>query len=112
HRDALAPIERHAHGLQAKICCSCSWLHFLKGWSLLKTRCDSELPRVELVIDVPEDERQCPCGTPMVRIGEDVSEQLDIVPMQIRVIRTVRPRYACPKGDQAPVQPPAPAQIL
>src|SRR5690606_26448033 len=41
-----------------------------------------ELPRVELVIDVPEDERQCPCGTPMVRIGEDVSEQLDIVPMQ------------------------------
>src|SRR5690606_18048630 len=28
-------------GLQAKICCSCSWLHFLKGWSLLKTRCDS-----------------------------------------------------------------------
>lgn len=71
-----------------------------------------ELPRVELVIDVPEDERQCPCGTPMVRIGEDVSEQLDIVPMQIRVIRTVRPRYACPKGDQAPVQPPAPAQIL
>src|SRR5690606_40502660 len=41
HRDALAPIERHAHGLQAKICCSCSWLHFLKSWSLLKTRCDS-----------------------------------------------------------------------
>ncbi|WP_264985883.1 hypothetical protein, partial [Pseudomonas aeruginosa] len=36
-----APIERHAHGLQAKICCSCSWLHFLKSWSLLKTRGDS-----------------------------------------------------------------------
>src|SRR5690606_25505409 len=41
HRDAPAPIERHAHGLQAKICCSCSWLHFLKSWSLLKTRGDS-----------------------------------------------------------------------
>ncbi len=71
-----------------------------------------ELPRVEFLVDVPEEERQCPCGTPMVRIGEDVSEQLDIVPMQIRVIRTVRPRYACPKGEQAPVQQPAPAQIL
>jgi len=71
-----------------------------------------ELPRVELVIDVPEAARQCDCGTPMVRIGEDVSEQLDIVPMQIRVIRTVRPRYACPKGDQAPRQVPAPAQVL
>ena len=71
-----------------------------------------ELPRIEHVIDVPEDQRLCDCGTPMVRIGEDVSEQLDIVPMQIRVIRTVRPRYACPKGDQAPVQMPAPAQVL
>ena len=71
-----------------------------------------ELPRIEHVIDVPEDQRLCECGTPMVRIGEDVSEQLDIVPMQIRVIRTVRPRYACPKGDQAPVQMPAPAQVL
>lgn len=71
-----------------------------------------ELPRVQVVIDVPEAERQCDCGTPMVRIGEDISEQLDIVPMQVRVIRTVRPRYACPKGDQAPVQVPAPAQVL
>ena len=71
-----------------------------------------ELPRVQIEIDVPEEERQCACGTPMVRIGEDVSEQLDIIPMQVRVIRTVRPRYACPKGDQAPVQQPAPAQIL
>lgn len=71
-----------------------------------------ELPRVQIEIDVPEEERQCACGTPMVRIGEDVSEQLDIIPMQVRVIRTVRPRYACPKGDQAPVQQPAAAQIL
>lgn len=71
-----------------------------------------ELPRIEHVIDVPEAQRLCDCGTPMVRIGEDVSEQLDIVPMQIRVVRTVRPRYACPKGDQAPVQMPAPAQVL
>lgn len=71
-----------------------------------------ELPRVDIVIDVPEEQRQCGCGTPMVRIGEDISEQLDIIPMQIRVRRTVRARYACPKGDQAPVQMPAPAQVL
>jgi transposase len=70
------------------------------------------LPRLEHVIDVPEDQRTCECGTPMVRIGEDVSEQLDIIPMQIRVIRTVRPRYACPEADQAPLQMPAPAQVL
>ena len=39
-----------------------------------------ELPRVQIEIDVPEEERQCACGTPMVRIGEDVSEQLVRVP--------------------------------
>ena len=43
--------------------------------------------RVEIVHDVHEVERTCPCGTPMVEIGQDVSEQLDIVPMQIRVLR-------------------------
>lgn len=37
----------------------------------------SELPRVDIVHDVPEAERTCPCGTPMVVIGQQVSEQLD-----------------------------------
>lgn len=71
-----------------------------------------ELPRVEIIHDVSEAERTCACGTPMVLIGEEVSEQLDIVPMQIRVLRHVRKRYGCPKGDQAPVTAPRPAQIL
>jgi hypothetical protein len=35
-------------------------------------------PRVDIVHEVPEAEPLCPCGTPMVEIGEDVSEQLDI----------------------------------
>jgi transposase len=71
-----------------------------------------ELPRIEVIHDVAEAERICACGTPMVEIGQDVSEQLDIVPMQVRVLRHVRKRYGCPKGDQAPVTAPAPAQVL
>ena len=67
-----------------------------------------ELPRIDVVHDVAEAERTCACGTPMVEIGQDVSEQLDIVPMQVRVLRHVRKRYGCPKGDQAPVTAPAP----
>jgi len=70
------------------------------------------LPRLDIVHDVPEAERTCACGTPMVVIGEEVSEQLDIVPMQIRVLRHIRKRYACPGGDQAPVTAPVPAQVL
>lgn len=71
-----------------------------------------ELARIDVVHDVPEAERTCACGTPMVEIGQDVSEQLDIVPMQVRVLRHIRKRYGCPKGDQAPVSARAPAQVL
>jgi transposase len=72
----------------------------------------AELPRVDIVHDVPEAERTCACGTPMVQIGEQVSEQLDIIPMQVRVLRHIRKRYACPGGEQAPVSAPAPLQVL
>ncbi|MES3022005.1 MAG: IS66 family transposase [Pseudomonadota bacterium] len=70
------------------------------------------LPRVEVVHDVPESERTCPCGSAMVVIGEDVSEQLDIVPMQVRVLRHVRKRYACPGSTHAPVTATLPPQPL
>ena len=71
-----------------------------------------ELPRVEIVHEVPESERTCPCGTPMVVIGQQISEQFDIVPMQIRVLRHVRNTYGCPGGEHAPVTATLPAQPL
>ena len=38
----------------------------------------------------------CPaCGQPMRRLGEDVAEQLEYVPASFRVIRHVRPKWAC-----------------
>jgi transposase len=71
-----------------------------------------ELPRIDVIHDLPESKRVCACGTPMVEIGEEVSEQLDIIPMQIRVIRHVRKRYACPDKTQPPVIAPRPPQVL
>ena len=53
------------------------------------------LPRVERVIDLPEQDKQCACGHALVRIGEDCAERLDVIPPKIQVIRTVRPKYAC-----------------
>src|SRR5665213_1005213 len=51
------------------------------------------LPR-ETVIHSPAD--ACPdCGTPMRRIGEDVSEMLEYVPARFKVIRHVRPKMGC-----------------
>lgn len=72
----------------------------------------ADLKRVDVVHDVPEDERTCPCGTPMVEIGQDVSEQLDIVPMQVRVLRHIRKRYGCPESIHAPVTAALPPQPL
>lgn len=71
----------------------------------------ADLPRIERVIE-PEDKR-CPCGCgEMVRIGEDRAHRLDVVPAQVRVLVTIRPRYACPKGRAGVAQAPAPAHLI
>ncbi|MFO1419011.1 MAG: IS66 family transposase zinc-finger binding domain-containing protein [Methylotetracoccus sp.] len=62
----------------------------------------AELPRIDVLHDVPETERICACGTPLVEIGEEISEQLDIIPMQVRVLRHIRKRYGCPQRHMAP----------
>jgi transposase len=65
------------------------------------------LPREDVVIGPAIN--HCPCcqGT-LHRIGEDVSEMLDIVPAILRVIRIHRPRYACRACESAVVQAEAP----
>ena len=77
-----------------------------------RTPLPTELPRIEIVHDVAEADRTCDCGTPMVVIGQEVSEQLDIVPMQIRVLRHIRKTYGCPGSIHAPVTVALPPQPL
>ena len=48
-----------------------------------------------MIIDIPEEHKHCGCGAELVRIDEESSEKLDVIPPQLRVIRTVRPIYAC-----------------
>lgn len=54
-----------------------------------------DLPRVETIHDIPESEKICGCGTPFIRIGEEVCEKLETIPAQVRVRRHIRPKYAC-----------------
>ena len=71
----------------------------------------AHLPRIEQVIE-PES-TLCPCGCgEMVKIGEDRTERLDIVPAQFRVIVTVRPKYACRSCEEGVTQAPAPAHLI
>lgn len=61
---------------------------------------DPALPREVLRLELPEGERVCPHdGAALREIGVEVSEQLDIVPQQVRVIRHERVKYACPCCD-------------
>ena len=56
---------------------------------------DPNLRRVETIIDIPEAEKTCACGTQMTKIGEETSEKLEIIPQSIYVTKTIRPKYAC-----------------
>jgi len=58
------------------------------------------LPRVDVVHELSSEERICPHdGAILAEIGEVTSEQLDIVPARIQVIRHIRKQYACKCGQ-------------
>ena len=58
------------------------------------------LPRVEVVYELSGDELICPHdGATLTEIGAVTSEQLDIVPAKIQVIRHIRKQYACACGQ-------------
>jgi len=77
-----------------------------------------DLPRVEVIHDLAEDEKTCACGSPLSRIGEEVCEKLDIIPAKVRVIRHIRYKYACKScegvdSDGPTVKiPAAPVQLI
>jgi len=70
------------------------------------------LPRIDVVHELPEDERHCPYdGQLLTEIDEVISEQLDIIPAKIQVIRHIRKKYACTCG-QCIKTAPLPAQPI
>ena len=71
----------------------------------------ADLPRVRIEHALSELEKQCPCGHERTEIGETLSEQLDIIPAQMRVLVNVRKKYACSAcegGVQTAPLPPQP----
>ena len=54
-----------------------------------------DLPRVQQIVDIPEEEKLCGCGAELSCIGEEKSEKLDIEPPRLRVIEQIRLKYAC-----------------
>ena len=69
------------------------------------------LPREEVVVDLAD--KCCPCCNRLrVKLGEDVSERLDMIPARFKVIVTRRPKYACRDCDGEVAQAPAPEHLI
>jgi transposase len=67
------------------------------------------LPRERVVIATPEN---CPCcgSSKLSKLGEDVTETLEVIPRQWKVIQTVRERFSCRQCETI-TQPPAPFHV-
>jgi transposase len=69
------------------------------------------LPRIETIIDIEDKTCRC-CRGALHQIGEDLSERLDVIPAQFRVLVTRRPKYACRACEEGVTQAPAPARLI
>ena len=69
----------------------------------------AHLPRERMVVPAPPC---CPCcGGRLVKLGEDVTETLEVVPRQWKVIQTVREKFTCRSCEKI-TQPPAPFHVI
>jgi len=71
----------------------------------------AHLPREEVVLDVADKHCTC-CGGLKICIGEDVSQRLDVVPAQFKVIVMRRPKYACRACQGEVAQAAAPERLI
>jgi transposase len=54
-----------------------------------------DLPRIDIIHDLSEEQKQCGCGQRKSCIGEEISEKLDYIPARLQVERHIRYKYAC-----------------
>jgi transposase len=56
----------------------------------------SDLPRETRIIDIAAADKVCACcNGDLHKIGEETNEQLEYIPASLKVIETLRPKYAC-----------------
>ena len=59
-----------------------------------------DLPRVKIVIEPEEN------TTGMIKIGEEITEVLDVIPPVFRVLQIIRPKYAHPQAATQDIEKP------
>jgi len=78
-----------------------------------RRRIPDHLPRETIVHELSDADRLCPCcGRPRTEIGRDVSEQLEFIPAELKVLRHERVRYACRECEEHVATAPKPPQPI
>jgi transposase len=78
-----------------------------------RRRPSKALPRTVITHELPPEERTCPrCETPMPKIGEDVSELVELVPAHFLVEEHRRAKYACRTCKETVVTAPGPDKVV
>lgn len=71
------------------------------------------LPRERIEHDLPDEQKTCTCcGGALHKVGEEISEQLDIIPAQVRVLEQVRFKYGCRQCESGITTAKAPKQPI
>ena len=66
-----------------------------------------------VTLEPPAQEKLCPhCGREKQRIGEEITEETDLVPAKLIRRRTVRPKYACRCGEAGVAIAPLPPRLI
>ena len=69
----------------------------------------AHLPRERVVIPAPA---VCPCcGGKLAKLGEDVTETLEVAPRRWKIVQTVREKFTCRRCEKI-TQPPAPFHTI
>lgn len=68
--------------------------------------------KTDTVTIEPVDKTCACCGRPLQRIGEEVTEELDLIPATLIRRRLVRPKYACACGEAGVAIAPLPPRLI
>lgn len=95
--------------LDAEIAASASTVRAFERKRPSRKPFPEHLPRERVVIAAPAS---CPCcgSAKLSKLGEDVTETLEVIPRQWKVIQTVREKFSCRECEKI-TQPPAPFHV-
>ena len=63
------------------------------------------LPRTQEIIDIPDGDKQCDCGSQRFKVGEEISYKLKVEPAKAEILEIHRLKYGCACEDGIKIAP-------